>query len=180
MSSLLKENEAKSPFTKCEEMQHETVLINDESPVKSPIKSSNKVHLNKLTSLNSKLDDEEIPAITTNKQSKIPKSNLSKLQKHPQLKHCEDLKPIERTKIVVSDDSVSWTEKYKPRDTKSIIGQQGDKSNMRKLVTWLSAWHKNHSTVMKQKLTKPSPWAKSDDGSYFKCALLSGPPGVGK
>jgi hypothetical protein len=24
------------------------------------------------------------------------------------------------------------------------------------------------------------PWAKNDTGSYFKAALLSGPPGVGK
>lgn len=24
------------------------------------------------------------------------------------------------------------------------------------------------------------PWAKDDDGAYFKAALLSGPPGIGK
>lgn len=29
-------------------------------------------------------------------------------------------------------------------------------------------------------MVKPSPWAKNDDGAYFKAALLSGPPGVGK
>lgn len=23
------------------------------------------------------------------------------------------------------------------------------------------------------------PWAKDDDGAYFKAALLSGPPGIG-
>lgn len=29
-------------------------------------------------------------------------------------------------------------------------------------------------------MAKPSPWAKNDDGAYFKAALLSGPPGIGK
>lgn len=39
-------------------------------------------------------------------------------------------------------------------------------------------WHSNHDG--KKKLVKPSPWAKNDDGAYFKAALLSGPPGIGK
>lgn len=26
----------------------------------------------------------------------------------------------------------------------------------------------------------PGPWAKDDNGAFFKAALLSGPPGVGK
>ncbi|XP_021919425.1 replication factor C subunit 1 isoform X2 [Zootermopsis nevadensis] len=71
-----------------------------------------------------------------------------------------------------------WADKYKPLSTKQIIGQQGDRSNVKKLVSWLQGWHSNHSG--KKKLVRPSPWAKDDTGNFFKAALLSGPPGVGK
>ena len=36
-----------------------------------------------------------------------------------------------------------WVDKYRPRTVKQIIGQQGDKSNMRKLMNWLRDWDKN-------------------------------------
>ena len=29
-----------------------------------------------------------------------------------------------------------WVDKYRPRAVKQIIGQQGDNSNMRKLMNW--------------------------------------------
>lgn len=73
---------------------------------------------------------------------------------------------------------LSFVDKYKPTELKQIIGQQTPSSNSNKLLNWLSKWYSNHDG--KKKLTKPSPWAKNDDGGYFKCALLSGPPGVGK
>ncbi|XP_028039481.1 replication factor C subunit 1 [Bombyx mandarina] len=69
-----------------------------------------------------------------------------------------------------------WVDKYKPQNVKQIIGQHGDSSNVKKLINWLTKWYVNR----KAKLPKPSPWAKNDDGGYFKAALLSGPPGVGK
>lgn len=69
-----------------------------------------------------------------------------------------------------------WVEKYKPQNIKQIIGQQGDASNVKKLINWLTKWYVNR----KGKLPKPNPWAKNDDGGYYKAVLLSGPPGVGK
>lgn len=73
-----------------------------------------------------------------------------------------------------------WVDKYKPGNTKAIIGQQGDKSNMNKLKIWLRDWNKNHLGGGK-KAPKPAPWgAANDAGAWAKCALLSGPPGVGK
>ncbi|KOB71788.1 putative replication factor C large subunit, partial [Operophtera brumata] len=69
-----------------------------------------------------------------------------------------------------------WVEKYKPRNLKQIIGQNGEASNVKKLINWLTKWYVNR----KGKIVKPSPWAKNDDGGYYKAALLSGPPGVGK
>ncbi|XP_056630232.1 replication factor C subunit 1 isoform X2 [Diorhabda sublineata] len=77
-------------------------------------------------------------------------------------------------------NSMAWTDKYKPIDTKGIIGQQGDGSNMNKLSTWLSNWYRNQLPAVRKKIPRPSPWAKNDNGAYYKAALLSGPPGVGK
>ena len=75
-----------------------------------------------------------------------------------------------------------WVDKYKPTNCKSIIGQQGDKSNMNKLRTWLREWNKNHFNVGgKNVAPKPAPrGAANSNGAWAKCSLLSGPPGVGK
>ncbi|CAG5026942.1 unnamed protein product [Parnassius apollo] len=72
--------------------------------------------------------------------------------------------------------SMLWVDKYKPQNVKQIIGQHGAASNVKKLSDWLTKWYANR----KAKLPKPNPWAKNDDGGYYKAALLSGPPGVGK
>lgn len=69
-------------------------------------------------------------------------------------------------------------EKYRPQTMKQLIGQQGEKSNAKKLYNWLSNWHKNRARNMKH--SKPTPWKKDDDGAFFKAVLLSGPPGIGK
>lgn len=78
-----------------------------------------------------------------------------------------------------------WVDKYKPKTLKQIIGQQGAKSNVAKLKTWLLDWHKNNRPQDGSK-PKPKPkvnmWGGGGDptGAGFKAALLSGPPGVGK
>ena len=41
------------------------------------------------------------------------------------------------------EPSLWGVDKYQPRAVKQIIGQQGDKSNMRKLMNWLRDWEKN-------------------------------------
>ena len=75
-----------------------------------------------------------------------------------------------------------WVEKYRPLASKNVIGQQGERSNMNKLKIWLRDWNSHHlSSTDKKKGSKPPPWgAATDNGSWAKCALLSGPPGVGK
>uniref|UniRef100_A0A8C8RXB8 Replication factor C subunit 1 n=1 Tax=Pelusios castaneus TaxID=367368 RepID=A0A8C8RXB8_9SAUR len=70
-----------------------------------------------------------------------------------------------------------WVDKYKPTSLKTIIGQQGDQSCANKLLRWLQNWHKNPSEDKHAKSSKPGG---RDDGTHFKAALLSGPPGVGK
>ncbi|KAB7498285.1 Replication factor C subunit 1 [Armadillidium nasatum] len=71
-----------------------------------------------------------------------------------------------------------FVDRYRPVSLKNIIGQQGEQSNAKKLLNWLKNWANNQSGA--KKLVRPSPWAKDNTGAYFKAALLSGPPGVGK
>uniref|UniRef100_A0A665WN74 Replication factor C subunit 1 n=1 Tax=Echeneis naucrates TaxID=173247 RepID=A0A665WN74_ECHNA len=72
------------------------------------------------------------------------------------------------------DNSLLWVDKYRPRSLKAVIGQQGDQSCANKLLRWLQNWHRNQSG------STSKPAGGKDDGSGFKAALLSGPPGVGK
>ncbi|KAM3939842.1 replication factor C subunit 1 isoform 2-T2 [Leptodactylus fuscus] len=77
-------------------------------------------------------------------------------------------------------ESLLWVDKYKPTSVKAIIGQQGEQSCANKLIRWLRDWYKNHSTDEKKPAVKYNKFGGKDDGSSFKAALLSGPPGVGK
>lgn len=55
---------------------------------------------------------------------------------------------------IQNSEIMLWVEKYKPKSTKGIVGQGGDKSNVKKLIHWLQNWHKNHSSKSK-KASKP-------------------------
>ncbi|XP_078072170.1 replication factor C subunit 1 isoform X3 [Mustelus asterias] len=92
----------------------------------------------------------------------------------PSLK-CE---PQTRT-LAKEEQSLLWVDKYKPAALKNIIGQQGEQSCANKLVRWLKKWHVNNSGDSKP-VAKFAKFGGKDDGSSFKAALLSGPPGVGK
>lgn len=150
----------------------------DKTPVKNDVidskKSPTKEKLSKKANLNKKFSSNEV---VLNNENKNTSSTSEKKKTEVRSK---DLPAIERQINTPSEANVAWTEKYKPKDLKSIIGQQGEKSNMNKLLNWLKNWSKYHSGKNKAKVARPSPWAKDDDGAFYKCALLSGPPGVGK
>ncbi|KAG5878665.1 hypothetical protein JTB14_015598 [Gonioctena quinquepunctata] len=179
-----------------------------ESTKKSPLKemdtdkpnskklsaSSNREHVEKSTT-HSKPTKMEVTnsdsSVSQKKEHKQKNMMSEKSKKHSEEKFVnkvtsneitksKDLPQIERPIVVTSESSMSWTEKYKPKDIKSIIGQQGDNSNMSKLQKWLKNWYRNQLPEVRKKIPRPSPWAKNDDGAYYKAALLSGPPGVGK
>uniref|UniRef100_A0A8B9GYH8 Replication factor C subunit 1 n=1 Tax=Astyanax mexicanus TaxID=7994 RepID=A0A8B9GYH8_ASTMX len=76
--------------------------------------------------------------------------------------------------------SLLWVDKYRPRSLKNLIGQQGEQSCANKLLRWLQNWHKHHSGNTKPAAARFGKFGGKDDGSGFKAALLSGPPGVGK
>ena len=48
-----------------------------------------------------------------------------------------------------SGQTLLWVDKYKPTQLKNIIGQQGDKSNCKKLLHWLKHWHRNQAAGVK-------------------------------
>ena len=106
----------------------------------------------------------------------------------PIKKHESETTELKKTKEEIADTKEAQVtaqvpiqalvEKYRPKTLKQILGQQGDKSNAKKLYAWLMNWHRNQSGHVKH--AKPSPWAKNDDGGFFKAALLSGAPGIGK
>ncbi|XP_057263564.1 replication factor C subunit 1 isoform X1 [Pezoporus wallicus] len=70
-----------------------------------------------------------------------------------------------------------WVDKYKPVSLKAVIGQQGEQSCANKLLRWLRNWH---TDTLEDGQAKNSKTGGKDDGTGFKAALLSGPPGVGK
>ncbi|XP_028657805.2 replication factor C subunit 1 isoform X1 [Erpetoichthys calabaricus] len=83
------------------------------------------------------------------------------------------------TPTVKDGESLLWVDKYKPTSLKSIIGQQGEQSCAQKLIRWLRNWHQKNSGE-KKPTAKFGKFGGKDDGSSFKAALLSGPPGIGK
>nr|XP_012147257.1 PREDICTED: replication factor C subunit 1 isoform X2 [Megachile rotundata] len=109
---------------------------------------------------------------------KQPREDKSVIQDKKETSYIKDIQVKEDISHINGNVSQALVEKYRPKSMKQILGQQGDKSNAKKLHNWLLNWHKNQSGQVKH--AKPSPWAKNDDGAFFKAALLSGPPGIGK
>jgi replication factor C subunit 1 len=74
-----------------------------------------------------------------------------------------------------------WVDKYKPASLKDMVGQATPASPTNKMLKWLKEWAKNNLGVGGMiKKAKPSPFEAQKDGTAFKAALLSGPPGIGK
>lgn len=119
---------------------------------------------------------------TTKKQQQSPRKRQ---QQNPQIPPQQ----IKRPKIFLIEEEEKkkektislWVDKYKPKTIKQLIGQQTDKSPTNKLLEWLKNWAKFHliSGEKKKGATK-KPFGPQADGSIFKAALLSGPPGIGK
>lgn len=189
------EVQSEQTLKELEEIPEKENNVKKESPAKKPEKNgkqSNKT-VEKNSQIRKQSPTKRINGAKATKTNISPpstsKANLNNLklkkdtarpQEHPKIVHSKDLPLIEHAIRETPDANLCWTEKHKPKDLKSVIGQQGDKSNMRKLLNWLKNWHRYHSGKDRPKVTRPSPWAKDDDGAYFKCTLLSGPPGVGK
>lgn len=94
----------------------------------------------------------------------------STVQALPPAAHNDD-KQIGGGRASVGDTNALWADKYAPRSTRDILGNQ---EAVRKLTTWLDKWERtfNNPRAIGKSFGAPSgPW---------KAALLSGPPGIGK
>jgi replication factor C subunit 1 len=115
---------------------------------------------------------------TTKKTKKTPKKNENQTKTTKPVPEVvpvpvPDVSPVSSSSTLHME-CVTWADKYRPKSTKEIIGQQGEKSNVKKLGQWLENWHQQ------QNKGKTGGGGRKDGGSMFKAALLSGPPGVGK
>jgi len=170
----VKEKENKTPKTSPEKVEEKKVEVKPPTP--KVAKSLPKVEVKSSTTPKKEPKYEVKPKV-----NESPK--LETKHKIPKIAP-EIAKPaIPASSTTYGEGQVDlWVDKYKPANSKAIIGQQGDRSNMNKLKIWLKDWNKNHLNLGGKKgAPKPAPWgAANDNGAWAKCALLSGPPGVGK
>ncbi|KAJ8961287.1 hypothetical protein NQ318_008972 [Aromia moschata] len=103
--------------------KHESIQ-KEKSPSKD--KKNEKPNFKKLSDYSSAVSKkhkvEEEPKKEGVKEHTSPKSKGKSV-----ILKSKDLPKIDRPKLEVSSAAMSWTEKYKPNDMKSIIGQQGEK-----------------------------------------------------
>ena len=165
----VKEKENKTPKASPEKLE-ETKKHKSPKHLKTEKKSPNK---------EKKIVVKEEPSTSSVKRKESPKFERKIPKVDPEIVKTE---PTEGKINFGSAESELFVDKYKPSNCKGIIGQQGEKSNMNKLKTWLRDWNKHHlNTGGKKTAAKPAPWgAANDNGAWAKCALLSGSPGVGK
>ncbi|XP_034486771.1 replication factor C subunit 1 [Drosophila innubila] len=160
-----KEEEEKSSITKVKKERNQEDIPRSSSSSKQEEKS----HSSKV-----KQERKEMKSSVSPKVKKEPVESTKRTQVLPREEannNVDESKP-EDTK------NMAWVDKYKPSTIKDIVGQAGPASNVNKLMNWLSKWYVSHDG--KKKPQRPNPWAKNDDGSFYKAALLSGPPGIGK
>ena len=53
--------------------------------------------------------------------------------------------------FTAGDNNLMLVDKYSPLTTKQIIGQNGDKSNVKKLAKWLREWFDYHGAAPTKK-----------------------------
>ena len=121
--------------------------LSEKKNSENPIKNLNRSPVRKVESPVTKLSSSSTKNVS--KKVVVPiQSSLSKEMSKAK-KNDDNLKHN-----VLNDTQYSlWVEKYKPTSLKQIIGQQGEKRNVNKLVKWLKNWHSNQSG--KKKLSKP-------------------------
>ncbi|KAH8359085.1 hypothetical protein KR093_004234 [Drosophila rubida] len=181
-SKVKKENEEKSKVKKePEEKSKVKKEAADKSSVAKVKKENN--HEEETRKLSSSFKKEEKEhSVKVKQEPKDTESSVSHKvkQESPKqsTKEANNNEDNGKADAVVDSVNMAWVDKYKPNSIKDIVGQAGAASNVTKLMNWLSKWYVNHDG--KKKPQRPNPWAKNDDGSFFKAALLSGPPGIGK
>ncbi|PIA54206.1 hypothetical protein AQUCO_00900631v1 [Aquilegia coerulea] len=133
-------------------------MIRKSRPTKTPPNEESKKSVDKVAALQPKASPSKVE-IDSRANKAAPKRVVS------------NASPVKR-KGTTGSDSLTWTEKYKPKVPNDIIGNQ---SIVKQLHDWLLHWNEHFlHTDPKGKGKK-----QSDSGSK-KAVLLSGTPGIGK
>lgn len=171
-------NENKKSDKKSNENKNESSAKRNKKSPKS--EENNKITVNNINkeSLTPKknVNKEKVKSDEKRVKSEDSKVKTEVIEKSVQSGNKQNGEIAKSSSSIDASNALMWVDKYKPQNLKQIIGQHGEASNVKKLLNWLKKWYANR----KAKLPKPNPWAKNDDGGYYKAALLSGPPGVGK
>ncbi|KAI1290017.1 Replication factor C subunit 1 [Halotydeus destructor] len=158
-----------SPVLKKKKSADKSVKLKEKTPTPKKVKLSSK------EDFESESPVKKVDKIKLESKPKTPTKVLKKEAVKPMQTSNEDFKRA--PKVEPNPAEMMIVDKYKPKKLGEIIGQQGDRSNANKLLNWLSDWHSNHASGDKKKAKGKFG---ADDGSQFKAALLSGPPGIGK
>jgi len=81
------------------------------------------------------------PLQSSSSQMSLASSSQSQSYSQP-MDFCGETGAIARP---LTSESLLWVDKYKPTEIRQIIGQQGDKSNAKKLLSWLQHWRENYN-----------------------------------
>ncbi|CAD5210611.1 unnamed protein product [Bursaphelenchus xylophilus] len=120
-----------------------------------------------------------IKDVVTISDSPVKKSPKKVEKRPPKVNTAESLN-LPPLNMIGGHKLEQWVDKYKPTEINKVVGQQTGQSMAQKLLKWLRDWPKhNLGAAGAVKKSKP-PGFSQGDGSAFKSALISGPPGIGK
>ncbi|XP_050974745.1 replication factor C subunit 1 isoform X1 [Labeo rohita] len=158
---------------------------NKSSKTRTPVSKGKPTTPSKKATPQGPSPNKRIPSAGKSKPGSASKSRTlgasrSEVKKSLSFDQSKSTSPVSHSTPESEGSSLLWVDKYRPRSLKNLIGQQGDQSCANKLLRWLQNWYKHHSGNTKAPLAKFGKFGSKDDGSGFKAALLSGPPGVGK
>ncbi|XP_058084970.1 replication factor C subunit 1 [Magnolia sinica] len=141
-------------------------MIHKSKPAKTSIQDESK----KRTTENAKMSQaKSSPVKVEVKDDQVGKSSIRKCAAKGLDSHASPAKQKAQANI---HDSLTWTEKYKPKVPNDIIGNQ---SIVKQLHDWLAHWNEQFLHTDKKGKAKK----QSDVGSK-KAVLMSGSPGIGK
>uniref|UniRef100_A0A915IUK5 Uncharacterized protein n=1 Tax=Romanomermis culicivorax TaxID=13658 RepID=A0A915IUK5_ROMCU len=180
-ASTLKHSALVTPVKKKSNEEHDANTSDDEefkqkNPRKSPRIASNKQNaaLN-VTQSRSKIEDDDkispLKLVGAEKQVQVPvqvekKFSMLETSHKKQVLSVTSLKTLcpsiasssqlsqislKSSQQTPSDSFAQFVDRYKPKSVKQIIGQQGEKSCVNKLLNWLKNWNAWHVTKTKEK-----------------------------
>lgn len=119
--------------------------INELRKISPNEKSKSSKTNDKASEMLENLDDSLKENIEVHEKTKPTKAAMKEVMKKDQEPKLLTSPPLVSKDSKPVTDSLMWVDKHKPQMLKQVIGQQGDRSNAKKLLQWLKDWQKNRS-----------------------------------